>query len=178
MLTSPHWHWGKTFLALMLLIASASVSVTLPISEKGIPFTAQSLVVFYLAGMLLPSRTFVVIGSYLLLGIMGLPVFAEGASGWSKIVGSSGGFLYGFLLSGMCIAGALWKLKLHSLKNIFLVMLLGTLVLFICGVGHLSYKFGFDKALEYGFYPFWKMGLVKAFIASLFVFWSKPTLFS
>lgn len=177
MFTSPHWHWKKTIVALLLLIASAYVSVTLPISEKGIPFTAQSLVVFYLAGMLLPSRTFVVIAGYLILGIIGLPVFADGGSGWSKIVGASGGFLYGFLFSGMFIAMALWKERLHSLGHIMIIMILGTVVLFVFGIGHLSYKFGFEKALEYGFHPFWKMALVKAILASLMVFWSNRSLF-
>jgi len=85
--------------SLVLLVISAYISITLPVSEKGIPFTAQSLVVFILAGIL-PLRVFlIVILSYLLLGIVGLPVFADGSSGWAKITGGSGGFLYGFAVS-------------------------------------------------------------------------------
>lgn len=160
-------------LALVLLIISAYLSVTLPISEKGIPFTAQSLVVFILAGLLKPREFLLVVIAYLLLGVLGAPVFAEGSFGWSKIVGSSGGFLYGFLGSGLLISFMINRTGSRSFSYLLFAMFLGTLVLFFFGIGHLAMKFGFSKALEYGFYPFWKMALVKAFLAGMVVFVAK-----
>ena len=170
--------WWKFILALLLLVTSAYVSVTLPISEKGIPFSAQSLMVFYLAGRLKPRFTGMLVLAYLGLGILGLPVFAEGTSGFSKISGASGGFLYGFLIAGLVISFLVDSQEVKTVKSLLLIMIAGTIVLFIFGLGQLSYKFGFEKALEYGFFPFWQMALVKAFLASLLVFWSKPRLFS
>lgn len=157
-------------LALLLLIGSAYVSVTLPISEKGIPFTAQSLVVFVVAGLLRPKEFFIVLISYLMLGAFGLPVFAEGSSGWSKLAGASGGFLYGFLISGLVISYLLRHSSQNALSKILAIMLLGTVILFCCGLAQLSYKFGWGKAFEYGLYPFWIMGLVKAMLAGIVVF--------
>jgi len=167
----------KLICALLLLIGSAYVSVTLPISEKGIPFSAQSLVVFYLAGVLKPRLTGLLVLTYLGLGVLGLPVFAEGTSGFAKIIGPSGGFLYGFLISGFLISFLVDSQQVKALKSYIFIMILGTIVLFICGLGQLTYQFGFEKALEYGFYPIWKMALVKAFLASFLVFWTKPRLF-
>lgn len=172
MLTEQVQGW-KFVLALLALIASAYISITLPISEKGIPFTAQSLMVFYLAGIFKPKTIGLIILSYLLLGSLGLPVFAEGSSGWSKLTGASGGFLYGFLFSGLVISSMIGKSGKVKMSTVLWAMLLGTIVLFCCGLGQLSYKFGWSKALEYGFYPFWIMALVKAGIAAFLVFLTK-----
>ena len=38
------------------------------------------------------------------------------------------------------------------------------------GVGHLTYLYGFEKALEYGFYPFWQGAVVKIFLGAIIVF--------
>ena len=156
--------------SLLLISLSAYISVTLPISEKGIPFTAQSLMIFVVAGLLKPRMFLAVIISYLLLGIAGLPIFAEGTSGWAKIVGSSGGFLYGFVISGLAISYGLKSSNKSSLVKVSGIMIIGTICLFVCGLGHLAMKFGYAKALEYGLYPFWKMALLKAFLAAIAVF--------
>lgn len=162
-------------IALLTLIVSAYISITLPISEKGIPFTAQSLVVFVIAGLFKPGHTAAIIGSYLLLGLVGLPVFAEGTAGWEKLAGASGGFLYGFLIAGVVIS-LLTKTVESEKSGVLMAMLIGTVVLFIFGLGQLCYKFGWSKALEYGFYPFWKMALVKALLAALVVVGAKRAL--
>lgn len=156
-------------LALLVLTASAYVSITLPISEKSIPFTAQSLVVFILAGVLRPRIFCVVLLAYLVLGVCGMPVFADGSAGWSKIIGASGGFLYGFLFSGLTISYLIRAVYQNSSAGVLLAMIIGTLILFVCGLSHLSFKFGWSKALEYGLYPFWIMALVKAGLAAFVV---------
>lgn len=168
--------YPKLFLALLLLIASAYISVTLPISEKEIPFSAQSLIVFYIAGVCRARNTIAILGAYLFLGILGLPVFAEGTAGWAKVLGPSGGFLYGFVVSGWVISSFMqrfvYSARPKRIDKIIGIMLIGTFVLFGFGLSHLAYAFGWGKALEYGLYPFWMMGLVKAIMASLLVFWS------
>ncbi len=163
----------KNVILLLCLIASAYVSVTLPISEKGIPFTAQSLAVFVIAGTVRPRDFLIIIATYLLLGIAGLPVFADGSAGWEKIIGGSGGFLYGFLFSGLVISYMINGVGKSSLWLIMFTMLISTLVLFVFGLGHLFVKYGAAKAIEYGLVPFWKMALVKAVLAGIVVFWSK-----
>jgi len=120
--------------------------------------------------LLHPRNFLIVIISYLLVGVLGLPVFADGSAGWSKLVGASGGFLYGFLFSGLVISVFMNGLKEAKFSKVVFVMLVGTLVLFLFGLSHLAYKFGISKALEYGLYPFWKMALVKALLAGIVVF--------
>jgi len=158
----------KVLFALLVLIASAYVSFDLNIAETKMPFTAQSLVVFVVAALLKPKTFFIVIISYLTLGVVGLPVFADGSSGWSKIIGGSGGFLYGFVFSGLFISFCFLKISCHW-SNSLLVMLLGTVMLFVFGLGQLIFLFGIEKALEYGLYPFWKMAIIKAIVATILV---------
>lgn len=159
----------KNILSLSLIIASAYISVTLPISAQGIPFTAQSLVIFIVAALLRPMDFLLVISLYLLAGAAGLPVYADGESGLGKLFGASGGFLFGFLFSGLCISTSLSD-KNRSFGGVLGTMILATAILFFFGLGMLAYKFGFAKALEYGFYPFWAMALVKALLATFCVF--------
>ncbi len=154
-------------LPLLALIASAYISVSIP--GLSIPFTAQSLAVFVIAGLLVPKYFLIVILSYLGLGIGGVPVFAEGTSGLSKVLGNSGGFLYGFIFSGAVIAYSISKDFKSPLTRLINVMLLATVVLFVFGVGHLAIKLDVQKSLLYGLYPYWKMALVKALLAALLV---------
>jgi len=163
---SVRWKWMG--ICLLMLCVSAYVSVTLPISEKGIPFSAQSLAVFVIAGVLSTRETAIVIGTYLLIGVLGMPVFAEGSSGISKIMGPSGGFLVGFLISGCYIS---WGIsRHHTATRITWTMLVATMILFFFGLSRLLYQFGWQKALEYGLYPFWIMALVKAGLAAMTVY--------
>ena len=152
-----------------MICLSAHLSITLPISESGIPFTAQSLMVFVIAGIVNTSEFRLIILTYLFLGVLGLPIFADGTSGIDKIIGSSGGFLYGFLFSGIFIGSMIAYFKPIKLYHLLCIFFLATFVLFAFGIGHLSIKFGFEKALEYGWFPFWKMGFFKAFLATLIV---------
>ncbi|NNE25749.1 MAG: biotin transporter BioY, partial [Saprospiraceae bacterium] len=71
----------KVALALLAIIMSSYIAVTLPFSLQGIPFTAQSLIVFICAAFLAPTEFTFAIVTYLLLGVIGAPVFAEGTSG-------------------------------------------------------------------------------------------------
>jgi len=154
----------------LALCLSAHLSFTIPISETGIPFTAQSFAVFVVAGLLAPQAFSIVIVLYFILGGLGLPVFADGSSGFEKFVGNSGGFLYGFLFSGLFISFCMDKMKDNMGFIVLLIMLVATVILFIFGLSHLALKLDFSKSITYGLLPFWKMALFKAILATLFVF--------
>lgn len=89
-------------LALVAVFAAfVAVSALVPgfAPVGGVPFTLQSLAVL-LAGMVLGARRgFLALLLYLLLGTIGLPVFANGASGLGVFAGGSGGYLVAFPLA-------------------------------------------------------------------------------
>lgn len=160
----------KVIVSLIILIGSAYASFNIPVTESGIPFTLQSLMVFVIAAILRPSMTVICIGLYLILGAVGLPVFAEGSSGLEKILGASGGFLYGFVFSGFFISYSFTLSQSIPYYRILVIFLVATIILFFFGLLHLSFKFDLSRALEYGLYPFWQMAIVKAIMASVIIY--------
>lgn len=154
---------------LCIIIASAYGSFTIPITETGIPFTLQSLAVFVIAAFLDWRQSIICLGLYLLIGALGLPVFAEGSSGFEKIMGPSGGFLIGFLCSGTFISYARQHIQRDNIVHWSTLMLLATVILFLFGLSQLYVHFDFSKAVEYGLAPFWKMAILKALLAALIV---------
>jgi biotin transport system substrate-specific component len=85
------------WVSLMAAVVAASSYLVIPIGP--IPFSLQPVFVF-LAGYLLgAARGFFVMCLYLAAGIIGLPVFAGGAAGVGHLIGPTGGYLVGFLVS-------------------------------------------------------------------------------
>ena len=66
-----------------------------------VPFTFQTFGIFCTLELLGGKKGFFAILVYLLLGAIGMPVFAEFSSGLSVILGTTGGYLIGFLFMAM-----------------------------------------------------------------------------
>jgi len=100
-----------------------------------------------------------------------LPVFAKGASGIDTLMGGSGGFLYGFLVGGY-VCGALQENGFgDSFTEGLIVMAIGTALILICGIAQLTFLYGLEKALEYGFWPFWPGALVKIILGAVIIYY-------
>ena len=153
---------GIAFIALF-----ARLTIEVPLNETKIPISGQTFAVL-LVGFLLRQKwgTISVIG-YLLAGALGLPVFADGASGLLVITGGSGGFLIGFVV-GALVVGRLGELSWgHNLGKCVLAMLIGTVIIMAFGVARLAWLYDFEKALEWGFYPYWMGAVVKVLVGGL-----------
>ena len=64
-------------------------------------FTMQTFAVLLALGVLGGRLGTAAIGCYLLLGAVGLPVFSGFRGGLAAILGPTGGYLFGFLLTGL-----------------------------------------------------------------------------
>ena len=146
------------------------ISIAIPVSP--VPISLGSMAV-YLAvtvlGMKLGTLSCLI---YLLLGLVGLPVFAGGSAGAAKLFGPTGGYLVGYLFLAL-IAGAFvgryTENKWKSIAFAALGMVLGTMVLYALGTAWLAYSAGMDfqAALWAGVIPFIPGDLVKMVIAVL-----------
>ncbi len=141
-------------LAASLLIAlSAWLRVTLPFSP--VPVTAQTLAVL-LAGVVLgPQRGALAVLTYLLQGVVGLPVFAGGTAGLAVLFGPTGGYLLGFVAAAS-VAG--W---LHERGYGALALILGNVTIYLMGVSWLALGVGPEAAVSLGLLPFIPGDLVK-----------------
>ncbi len=93
-----------------------------------VPFTLQTFGVFLAVAVLGGKRGTLAVVTYLLMGSIGLPVFAGFGGGLGYFMGSTGGYMIGFLFSALVMWGleSLWG-KSHRVT--LLSMILG---LFVC----------------------------------------------
>ncbi len=87
------------FVAIAIALTAACSMVTVPLGP--IPFTLQNFAISFTVLALKPKEAVAAIAGYLLLGAIGLPVFAGFAGGFSKLLGPTGGLLWGYLLGGI-----------------------------------------------------------------------------
>jgi biotin transport system substrate-specific component len=93
---------------------------------------------------------------YVLLGVVGLPFFAEGKGGFSIILGASGGYLVGFILAG-AVVGRLAELGWdRHLAGAIGAMAIGNALIYVIGVPWLAFVTRFDAttAVQKGLVPF------------------------
>ena len=87
------------YCALMSVLIAVCSWISLPIGQ--VPFTLQTFGVFCALGLLGGARGTIAIAVYILLGAVGVPVFAGFSGGLSVLIGTTGGYIVGFLLSGL-----------------------------------------------------------------------------
>lgn len=68
------------------------------------PITLQSLSVIIIGLLFNPGQAFLIVTMYLLLGGLGLPVFAKFSSGWQAFTGATAAFLFAFPLLAIGLA--------------------------------------------------------------------------
>lgn len=97
-----------------------------------VPFTMQTFAVFAAVCVLGGRRGTVAILVYILLGAIGVPVFAGFTGGIGILLRNTGGYLIGFLFTGLVYWG-ITKVAGEKPVAMILSMLLGLLVCYIFG---------------------------------------------
>lgn len=148
-----------------LLIALGGF-VYIPLPFTPVPITMQVLFVL-LAGLMLGRRfgTLSVL-LYITAGVAGFPIFAGAVGGLARIVGPTGGYLLGFLLSPYIVTLLSAKLT-RGFFALVVSLCAGLLVIYACGTIHLAVvlRVPFDKALQIGIYPFIPGDILKIMLA-------------
>jgi len=162
----------KAIIGFFLLFSSSQISIPI----EPVPINLGTIGVMSL-GLLFDRRTALIsTTSFLFLGAIGFPVFANFGFGFPVLLGPRGGYLIGYLLA-VYIMTSLKKYLKESLLNYFIINIAGTLSVFILGIGWLSYLFGIEKALAVGFFPFILSGFIKIILLSLGIYYIKPQIF-
>jgi len=154
-------------MALLALVFLAPLSFNI---GTLIPITLQSLVVLTVAiGLGAGWGTLVVI-MYLLLGGFGMPIFAEGSSGWAIFAGPSSGFLLGFVFSSLLVGWLADNSDRGNLWTLVKLFILGHLIILFFGfLGLVNFKPWME--ILGGIYPGLLPGmLVKSVIGALLLF--------
>ena len=95
----------KTIDIVMVSLAAALMCICSWIQiPSAVPFTLQTFAVFFIALVLGTWKSLAAMLIYILLGIVGLPVFSGFQSGIGALLGATGGFVIGFILSVLIVS--------------------------------------------------------------------------
>ncbi len=85
------------YVALSVALITVCAWISIPVGP--VPFTLQTLAVCLVGGVLGWKRGLAAIAVYLLMGFVGIPVFAGFRAGIPALLGPTGGYLFGFLFA-------------------------------------------------------------------------------
>lgn len=88
-----------TKMALLTTMICISAYIVIPLPFTPVTLTAQTLVVNLICPAFNPGQAVFSIVIYLLLGLIGLPVFSGGMGGPAKLFGPTGGYLLAYLVA-------------------------------------------------------------------------------
>ncbi len=149
-------------------VVLTALAAQVQIPALPVPFTLQTLAVLVIGATYGSSRGAITMGAYAIVGVLGFPVFAGGASGSAVIFGATGGFLLGFIFAAALI-GRLAELNWSSdALKMFVSYVLGSVVIYAIGVPVLAMSaFASDlvAAMTY-MLPYLIWDAVKAVIAA------------
>ncbi len=185
---APAWVRDLALIAggVILLIIGARIAVDLPAVSLGrlyvpenpyVPITMQTFGVLFTSAALGARRGVSATAIYLLIGAVGLPVFAFERSGMEMFVGvesgrvvlgSTGGYLLGFLAASALVGRLAQRGWDRRLRGSLGAMLLGTLVIYAVGLAWLAVALERSvlDVLPFGLYPFVPGDVLKLLVAA------------
>jgi len=164
--TSPSPLRRMVYAAMFGALTAIGSFMVIPLQP--LPITLQTLFTG-LAGALLGGYTGALSQIiYVLLGIIGLPVFAGGKAGIGTLFGPTGGYLIGFILGAYVIGKIVEARKEPGLAWLGLALVAGNLVIYTLGTLQLSLvtHFSLLKSLMVGVVPFLIGDLLKLVTAA------------
>jgi len=138
------------------LLTALLAQIRIPLPFTPVPLTGQTLGALLAGAALGARRAFTSQVTYLLAGIVGLPVFAGGASSFAHVLGPTGGYLIALPLAAGLLGGwverggaqGVLRLATGLIASNLLILTLGTLWL------QFALRVPFREAWAMGFYPF------------------------
>ena len=145
------------FFLLGIILLSVSSKISIPFYP--VPMTLQTFVVYFIAASMGMVGFYSTL-SYVILGLIGLPIFAAGG-GFGYMMSPTFGFLYGMVLASFLIAYFSKNLFNKNLLKVTFSILIGAAIIFVCVLSHLAGFIDYKKSIKAGLYPFIYSELLK-----------------
>ena len=134
----------------LLIGLSAQMAIGWPV-----PISGQTFAVLMIGALLGARRASICVLAYLIEGMAGLPVFAQGKSGFVALAGPTGGYLVGFVAAAYLVGLLAERGWDRRVWTTVLAMVLGNIVIYAFGLTWLCCLTGINKTvLAVGLYPF------------------------
>ena len=121
--------YDMVYVAVFAVLIAICSWISIPMT---VPFTLQTFAVFLAVGVLGGKRGSLAVLIYILLGAVGIPVFAGFSGGIGQLLGNTGGYIIGFLFSAL----VMWAMEsLWGKKPVIqiLSMVVGLIVCYAMG---------------------------------------------
>ncbi len=156
------------YIAMFAVLISICSWISIP---SAVPFTMQTFGIFLAVAVLGGKRGSLAVLVYLLLGLVGVPVFAGFSGGIGCLAGTTGGYIVGFQLTAL----VMWAMEVMLGKKTFVLfasMVLGTAACYAFGTVWFMYVYarttgaiGLGTALGWCVIPYIIPDLLKAALA-------------
>ncbi len=118
--------------AVFAAVIAVLSQIAVPLGFTPVPVSLGTVGVFLAAGLLRFPGGVISVIVYLLLGVVGLPVFANFGSGIGTILGPTGGFLFGYAVASL-VMGAILS-KNAKTVSVVISLIFASLVIYGCGI--------------------------------------------
>ena len=155
-------------IGVMTAVTCIAAPFSIPIPVSPVPLSLTTFILYLSVYILGTRNAFISYVIYLLLGLVGLPVFSGFSGGFAKLAGPTGGYLIGFIF--MTIIAGIGTNKFGGKKlPAVLGMVLGLAVAYIFGTAWLAYQMhiSFMAGLSVGVLPYLAGDAVKIIIAMI-----------
>lgn len=159
---------SMTYMAIFAALIAICSWISIPSS---VPFTMQTFAIFLTCGLLGGKRSTIAVLVYLLLGAIGLPVFAGFSGGLGALFGMTGGYLIGFVFIGL-IAWLFEKLFGKKAPALIAALVVGLIVCYAFGTAWFMFMYtknvgsiGLTGVLGMCVFPFIIPDLIKMALA-------------
>lgn len=165
--------WASDIALIIAGTALVAVLAQVAVPLWPVPVTGQTLAVLLVGASLGAARGAASLSLYAVLGAIGLPIYSDASSGWSVLLGPTGGYIIGFVASAAIVGWAAERSWDRGWYKPIITFIGGSLVVFAFGLPWLAVALGqlglpndLQSVLIAGFYPFIIGGLIKAAIAA------------
>lgn len=124
---------GMVFAALFAALTAAVAQIKIPLGFTPVPITLQTLVVLLSGAMLGSFYGALAMILYVLVGVLGLPVFAGGSSGLPVLYGNTGGYLISYFIAAFVIGKYLELRPRRKYLDYVIAMIFGSIIIYALG---------------------------------------------
>ena len=163
----------------LIAVFTAIISIVSPFTIQAftVPISLSSLAIFIASATLGGKNAFISTACYVLLGLIGLPVFSNFMGGLGAIMGVTGGYIIGYLPCAF-IVGVIITALGNKKELYFIAFIAGTIILYLFGTVFyvIVYKVSFLVSISTCVLPFLIVDFIKIVLATVFSCVIKPKL--
>lgn len=155
-----------TLIGLMTAVLCILAPIALPLPVSPVPVSLGNMAVCFIVAVLGLKNGLLSVFLYLLLGLVGLPVFSNFTGGPGILLGPTGGYLVGYLILAL-LFGFFVEHFHNRLSTNLCGALTGLLLLYLSGTLWLAFQLELDfaSALWAGVIPYIPLDIAKTLLA-------------